>query len=80
MHTTAEKMAARFGERYVHPTAIARLYAYAGEKDRALDWLERGYAGHDSQLIYLSWHMDWDSLRAEPRLQALLRRMKLPIG
>ena len=48
MHTTAEKMAARFGERYVHPTAIARLYAYAGEKDRALDWLERGYAGHDS--------------------------------
>ena len=73
-------MAARFGGRYVHSTAIARLYAYAGEKDRALDWLERGYAGHDSQLIYLSWHMEWDNLRAEPCLQALLRRRKLPIG
>jgi TolB-like protein/Tfp pilus assembly protein PilF len=79
MHVAAEMMAARFTRRYVHPTAVAQLYAYAGEKDRALEWLERAYAGRDSQLIYLPWHAEWDSLRADRRLQALLQRMKLPV-
>ena len=35
MHVAAEKLAARSKLRYVHATAVARLYAYAGEKDRA---------------------------------------------
>ena len=78
MHAGAEMMASRFTRRYVHPTAVARLYAYAGEKNTALEWLEKAYEGRDSQLMYLPWHMEWDSLRADPRLQALLRRMKLP--
>ena len=77
MHGAAEMMAARFTRRYVHPTAVARLYAYAGEKDKALDWLEKAYEGRDSQLMYLPWHMEWDGLRAEPRVQTLLQRMKL---
>ena len=70
-------IAGRFDRRYVHPTLIAKLYAHAGEKDRALDWLERAYAERDSQLIFLPL-AGWDSLRTEPRLQALLRRMNLP--
>jgi tetratricopeptide (TPR) repeat protein len=77
MHMAAEVLAARFDHRYVHPTLIAKLYVHAGEKDRALDWLERAYAERDSQLIFLPL-AGWDSLRAEPRLQALLRRMNLP--
>ena len=80
MHVTAEMMASRFSQRYVHPTAVARLYAYAGEKELALNWLEKAYEGRDSQLMYLQWHAEWDSLHAEARLQALLRRMKLPVS
>ena len=77
MHVTAEMMAARFTRRWVHPTAVAHLYAYAGEKDRALDWLERAYQERDSLLIYLRFP-EWESVRAESRFGALLRRMKLP--
>jgi tetratricopeptide (TPR) repeat protein len=79
MHVAAEMMAARFTRRYVHPTAIARLYAYAGEKDRALEWLERAYQERDSQLMYLQWHVEWDSLRPDPRFENLFRRMNFPM-
>ena len=79
MRAVAEMMASRFTRRYVHPTAVARLYAYAGDRDKAIEWLEKAYEGRDSQLMYLAWHMEWDGLRADPRVQALLRRMKLPV-
>lgn len=72
-----ETLAARFKLHYVHPTAIARLYAYAGEKDRAIDWLDQAYDIRDSQLMYLQWHPEWDSLRDNLRFQDLLRRMNL---
>jgi eukaryotic-like serine/threonine-protein kinase len=78
MHAAADMMTSRFARHYVHPTAIARLYAYAGERDKAIEWLENACDGRDSQLMYLAWHMEWDSLRADPRVQALLRRMNLP--
>jgi hypothetical protein len=77
MRAGADMMASRFTRRYVHPTAVARHYAYAGEKDKALDSLEKAHEGRDSQLMYLPWHMEWDGLRAESRAQTLLQRMKL---
>ncbi len=77
MHMAAETAAARVTRRYAHPTRVARLYADAGEKDHAIDWLERAYEERDSQLIFLHWPQ-WDSLRDNPRFQDLLRRMDLP--
>jgi len=78
MRVAADMMASRFSNRYVHPTAVARLYVYAGENDKAIEWLEKAFDGRDSQLMYLSWHMEWDAVRADARVQTLLRRMNLP--
>ena len=77
MHRAAETLAARSHTTYVAPVRIAKLYARAGENDRALEWLERAYEARDPQMVFLGWP-DWDSLRDDPRFQDLLRRMNLP--
>ncbi len=72
----AEALAARAAKLGVLPTDIAGLYTCAGEKARALDWLERGYEARDPNLPYLGMPL-YDPLRSEPRFQALMRRMNL---
>jgi TolB-like protein/DNA-binding winged helix-turn-helix (wHTH) protein/Flp pilus assembly protein TadD len=62
---------------YVSPTGLAILYTGLGDKEAAFEWLERAYAAHDSQLQYLKVDPRYDSLRSDPRLEDLLRRMKL---
>ena len=78
MRLAADKLAARSKRTDVKPTQVVQLYAYAGEKDRALEWMEKAYQARDSQLVYLNLHVFWDSLRDDPRFQDLLRRMNLP--
>jgi len=59
--------------------AIAGFYARLGETDKALDWLEEGYAVHDPFVFFwIAVHPAYDSLRSQPRFQKLLRDLKLP--
>ncbi len=78
MRLAAETLAARSKRTYVQPTRIARLYVSAGEKDRALEWLEKAYQERDPLMVYLNVEPTWDSLRSDPRFQSLLRRMNFP--
>jgi TolB-like protein/DNA-binding winged helix-turn-helix (wHTH) protein len=58
---------------------IAALYARLGQTDKALDWLEEGYAVHDPYLFFwISVLPEYDSLRSHPRFQKLLRALDLP--
>ena len=77
MREAAAALAARFRETYVAPGDIADLYLDAGDKAQALDWLEKGFEVRDPNMPYIG-VFPYDSLRAEPRFQALLRRMNLP--
>ena len=63
---------------YVNPVLIAHVYALSGEKDRALDWLEKAYQEGASLLVYLRVEPLYDPLRDDPRFQDLLRRMNFP--
>jgi len=63
---------------YVPPGEIAPFYLEAGQKDRALDWLERCFDEHESVSVYAAVDPGWDSVRTEPRFQALVRRLNLP--
>ncbi len=59
--------------------SIAALYAQLGESDKALDWLEQGYAVHDPFVFFwIAVLPDYDSLRSHPRFQKLLRELNLP--
>ena len=74
----AETLAARSRTTFVTPLLVARLYAHAGKKDQALDWLERAIEERDPNMVILSVVPVWDNLRDDPRFQDLLRRMNLP--
>jgi TolB-like protein len=56
---------------------IAAVFESRGEKDMALQWLDRAYRQHDSLLAYIK-VMPFDSLRSDPRYKSLLRKMNLP--
>ncbi len=74
----ADALALRFRASYANPTDVASLYLDAGETDRAMDWLEKGFEVHDQNMPYLGMGY-YDRIRAHPRFQALLRKMNLPV-
>jgi tetratricopeptide (TPR) repeat protein len=63
---------------YVPPYNFAVIYASLGDRDRALEWLEKEYdEGHDG-VVYLKVDPHFDGLRSDPRFQDLVRRMNFP--
>jgi adenylate cyclase len=60
---------------YVSPTAFATIYLGLGEKQRCLDWLEKCYEQQDSACWYLKIDQIYDSIRGEPRFQALVQEI-----
>jgi serine/threonine-protein kinase len=63
---------------YVSPAELAVLYVGLGDKEAALDALERAYRAHDLQMQYLKVDPHYDALRSEARFQDLMRRTGLP--
>jgi hypothetical protein len=58
---------------------IALIHHSLGNNDLAFEWLETAYRERDVNLIHLNTDPRFDSLRPDPRLQDLIRRMKLPV-
>src|SRR5213080_3341345 len=69
-----EEMAKR---QYVNTTAFAMIYLGLGEKEKALDWLEKSYEDQESACWYLKVDPIYDSVRNEPRFQAILKKVGL---
>ncbi len=63
--------------RYVPSTCFALVHTGLGENDHALSWLEKGADEHELSMTVLAVHPIYDSLRAEPRFAAVLRRLRL---
>ncbi len=67
-----EEMAKR---QYVNSTAFADIYLGLGEKEKALDWLDKSYQDQESACWYLTVDPIYDSVRNEPRFQALVQKV-----
>ena len=57
--------------------SLAMAYVGLGERDSALTWLERA-AEVGAFMLYINVEPTYESLRSEPRFQALLTRMRFP--
>ena len=78
----ADVLAARYGKSKTPnaagtAAAIAMRYLDAGDKERAIAWLQKAYDDRDQNLPYIGMP-NWDPLRTDLRFQALLRRIGLP--
>src|SRR5216110_145173 len=62
---------------YVNSTAFASIYLGLGEKEKALDWLDKAYENQESACWLLKVDPIYDSVRNEPRFQALLKKVRL---
>ncbi|MCK4408793.1 MAG: tetratricopeptide repeat protein, partial [Candidatus Eisenbacteria sp.] len=62
----------------VHPSSVAAVYVALGEKERALDWLEKACAEPSSEVLRVMTVPVFDVLSCEPRFMALRRKVGLP--
>src|SRR5438477_11763855 len=60
---------------YVNSSAFAAIYLGLGEKEKALAWLDKCYENRESACWLLKVDPIYDSLRNEPRFQALVQKV-----
>ncbi len=73
-----ESLEERRGQTHVSASFIGMAWVGMDECDLAMDWLERAVEERDPPMTYANTWPAFDSLRAAPRFQALLRRMNFP--
>jgi TolB-like protein/DNA-binding winged helix-turn-helix (wHTH) protein/Tfp pilus assembly protein PilF len=79
-HADAEREQAIAEQNYGPAAAgdLAVYYAYRGNVDKALPWLERAFQNHDLSMLEIKGSPRFAKLRPDPRFQALLRRHRIP--
>jgi hypothetical protein len=66
---------------YFPPNMIADTHVMAGNKNKAMYWLEKTFEMHDPNIPYIGVFPYYvNLLNDEPRYQELLRKMNLPLG
>ncbi len=68
------------GKNYVDPWLIVLVYVGLGEKDQAMEWLEKAYQNRSHDIVFSKVWPQFDPLRSDPRFQDLLRRMNFPLN
>lgn len=72
---SVKELESRSTDRYVPHYAIASIYNGLGEREKALDLLEKSFAERDALMVFLKVEPKWDNLRSEQRFVELMRRM-----
>lgn len=60
---------------YVPSYEIAKIYEALGQRDRALEWLERAYRQRSHSMVFLKVDPQLRDLRSDPRFIALVERV-----
>jgi TolB-like protein/class 3 adenylate cyclase/Tfp pilus assembly protein PilF len=69
------ELEAQAKRQYVNSSAFAAIYLGLGEKEKALDWLDKAYENQESACWLLKVDPIYDSMRNEPRFQALVEKI-----
>jgi TolB-like protein/Tfp pilus assembly protein PilF len=73
-----DKMVEMSKHSFVSSASIGMVYALLGDKDAAFKWLERANEEHDLLVLRVKHDPRFRSLRGDPRLDDLAKRMNLP--
>jgi TolB-like protein/Flp pilus assembly protein TadD len=80
--TQAQVVIRELEDKYARKEAIgqdiAAVYVSLGEKDKALEWLEKDFQVQNDRLPDIRWELQFESLWDDPRFKDLLKRMNLP--
>jgi hypothetical protein len=58
---------------------MVQMFAWGGDVDRGMEWLERSYETRDHEIAYMAAVGTPDALRSDPRFHAFLQKMRLPL-
>ena len=72
---TLEELKSIAAEKFVPAYNFAMIYNGLGEKDEALNYLEKSFGEREVQMTFIKIDTRWDEFRAEPRFIDLMRRM-----
>jgi len=72
---TLEELKSIAAEKFVPAYNFAMIYNGLGEKDEALNYLEKSFGEREVQMTFIKIDTRWDEFRAEPRFVDLMRRM-----
>jgi serine/threonine-protein kinase len=81
MRAAGDRLARMAQSRFIPPIMVATFYAYAGERDPTLSWLEVGLAEREPNLPYIGATPSpgiWEFIHDDPRFEAILQAMRLP--
>lgn len=76
-HKVLDQLIARSGDEYTPAFSVALVYMGLGDKDRAIEWLQKSYQDRSTYMIYARTDALFDPVRSDPRFQTLLQRMGL---
>ncbi len=62
---------------FIHHYGLACLYFALEENNLGFQWLEKAYEAHDPWIVSIKTDFLLDSVRADPRFRALLKKMNL---
>ena len=77
LNLEADTLVAQSKTNYINPWEIALIYSCAGNKEQAMEMLERAYEVHDPNVVFMLYPV-FDFLRNEPRFKELAGKLKIP--
>jgi serine/threonine-protein kinase len=72
-----DELLERSTNRFVPRYAIAQINLALGDKEAAIEELEKAFEGREALMVFLKVESKWDDLRSDPRFLDLLGKMKL---
>ena len=78
-HAILNSLMRKVPSEYMSPYSIGVIYGALGEKDETFRYVNRAFAERDCQITYLALDAEVDPLRSDPRFQALLERLHIPL-
>jgi eukaryotic-like serine/threonine-protein kinase len=75
----ADQLTRRSNNKYVSPYDVAAIWAGLGRIDQSIEWLQKANEEHAAYFHHINVEPAFDPLRSDPRFQALVRRIGLPL-